>query len=183
MSFSASLREKLLLWCDRRCCLCKRRCDVLIEVHHIVPEGKGGSDDEDNAMPLCFDCHAKVSHYDTEQPIGTRFKFGELKKRRDQVYDEHTRHLVPALHYEIQRQGRALPDIGFIVTHPGQTPPVQLLVTIDVFLDGTVHNHPAADPLYRGTMRWNLNPSEGVNGHFYAIDDACKDGVDLRVGL
>ena len=75
MPFPPNLREKLLLWCDRRCCLCKKACDVFIEVHHIVPEGSpGGTDDEDNAIPLCFECHGRVSQYDTKQPIGTKFR-------------------------------------------------------------------------------------------------------------
>jgi 5-methylcytosine-specific restriction endonuclease McrA len=62
MPFPSEIREKLLLWCDRHCCLCKKACDVFIECHHIVPEAQGGGDDEDNAMPVCFDCHAKLSH-------------------------------------------------------------------------------------------------------------------------
>lgn len=28
-----------------------------MDVHHIVPEGKGGTDDIDNAAPLCPNCH------------------------------------------------------------------------------------------------------------------------------
>lgn len=182
MAFSPELREKLLLWCDRHCCLCKRVCDVFIEVHHIVPVGAGGADDEENAMPLCFDCHAKVSHYDSAQPLGTKFKPSELKQRRDQVYDEFTRHLVPALSYEIQRVGRELPDVGFQVKHPGQAPSVQLHVRLDTYLNGEVISAPG-DPLYQGKMRWNLNPNEGVNGHFHVPADACKLGVDLRVGV
>src|SRR5258706_10434908 len=99
-TFPDDVRERLLLWCDRHCCLCKRPCDVLIELHHIVPKAKGGDDTEDNAIPLCFDCHARVGHYDATQPKGTRYRPEELKRRRDQIYDEFTRHLVPPLDYQ-----------------------------------------------------------------------------------
>lgn len=37
-----------------RCCLCRR---LGIEIHHIIPLAEGGSDDEDNAAPLCPSCH------------------------------------------------------------------------------------------------------------------------------
>jgi hypothetical protein len=181
--FPSDIREKLLLWCDRHCCLGKKACDISIEVHHIVPEAAGGSDDEDNAMPLCFDCHSKVSHYDNSQPLGTKFKPQELKRRRDQVFDEFTRYLVPALHYEIQREGRELPDVGFIVLHPGNAPPVQLIVKLDTYINGTLLNRSDCDPLYRGQMRWNLNPASRVDGHFAIVDDATRKDADVRIGI
>ena len=184
MPFPPNLREKLLLWCDRRCCLCKKACDVFIEVHHIVPEGSpGGTDDEDNAIPLCFECHGRVSQYDTKQPIGTKFKPEELKKRRDQVYEEFTRHLVPALTYRIHQSGRILPDVGFSVFHNGDAPPVQVLVTLDTYVDGLLENANDADSPYRGRVRWNLNPKEGVNGHFQICSAACQGGRDVRTGV
>ena len=183
MSFSKSLREKVLLWCDRHCCLCKKPCDVFIEVHHIAPEGTGGSDEEDNAIPLCFECHGRVSHYDPKQPIGNMFKPDELKKRRDQIYDEFTRHLVPALSYKVHQSGRKLPDVGFSMTHLGDAPPVQVIVTLDTYIGGTLENIDDTDNLYRGGMRWNLNPKEGVNGHYRITEKASNDDIDLRVGL
>ena len=101
MAFDQKLRTAVLLWCDRHCCLCKKACGVNIEVHHIIPEASGGSNDIDNALPLCFNCHSEVSRYNTEQPMGTKYKPEELKARREQVYEEFTRHLVPPIHYEI----------------------------------------------------------------------------------
>lgn len=183
-SFPPSLRDKLLLWCDRHCCLCKKACDVFIEVHHIDPNG---GDDEDNAIPLCFDCHGKVSHYDPRQPIGTKFKSDELKTRRNQVYDDFTRHLVPALKYGlVQHLGgnrfRELPDVGLNVLHLGDAPPVQAEIRVDTYVNGTLENHPNLDPLYSGRLRWNLNPKEGVRGHFPLPLSACREGADVRVG-
>jgi hypothetical protein len=37
-----------------------------------------------NAIPLCFECHAEVHHYNPEHPKGRRFGSSELKGHRDQ---------------------------------------------------------------------------------------------------
>lgn len=37
-----------------RCCRCQK---ISIEVHHIVPQKEGGSNEIDNAAPLCSNCH------------------------------------------------------------------------------------------------------------------------------
>ena len=184
MPFAPGLREKLLLWCDRHCCLCKKACDVFIEVHHIIPEGRpDGTNDEDNAIPLCFECHGRVSQYDENQPIGTKFKPEELKKRRDQVYEEFTRHLVPPLIYKVQQGSRRLPDVGFTIHHLGNAPSVQVLVTLDTYVNGVIRTIDDMDPVYRGGLRWNLNPMEGVNGHFPLPKEACQVGTDIRIGV
>lgn len=39
-----------------RCCICETD---EIEIHHIVPQADGGPDDEDNAAPLCPNCHER----------------------------------------------------------------------------------------------------------------------------
>jgi hypothetical protein len=36
------------------CCLCRA---LGVEVHHIIPQAEGGSDEQDNAAPLCPSCH------------------------------------------------------------------------------------------------------------------------------
>jgi hypothetical protein len=47
MPFSHEVKTRALLWCDRHCCLCKKACGPNIEVHHIVQESDGGSNDID----------------------------------------------------------------------------------------------------------------------------------------
>ena len=101
MPFPDKVRLQALLWCDRHCCLCKKACDIHIALHHLNPESEGGSNDIDNAMPLCFDCHAKVEHYNNQHPRGTKYNIKELKERREQVYEEFTRHLVPSVGHQI----------------------------------------------------------------------------------
>jgi hypothetical protein len=51
-----------------------------------VPESKGGLDVLDNAIPLCFDCHAEVEHYNPQHPKGRKFTESELKGHRDAWY-------------------------------------------------------------------------------------------------
>ncbi len=177
--FSPEQRERLLLWCARHCCLCGEACDVLIDVHHIVPRADGGTNDDDNAIPLCFDCHGKVGHYNAMHPKGNRFRESELKKRREQVYDQHTRHLVPRLHLRVTGAPRQLPNVGFEAIHPGGAPAVQLAVDLQAWADGSRLPW-IGDALYSGGPRWNLNPGDGVAGHF-EVDGRALSARDIRI--
>jgi len=68
MGFPATIRERALVASARHCCVCHRYKGINIEVHHIAPEASGGSNDFDNAVVLCFDCHADAGHYNAEHP-------------------------------------------------------------------------------------------------------------------
>ena len=57
-----------------------------MEVHHITPQKDGGEDTFENAIPLCFDCHAEVGAYNTSHPKGVKFSKTELKRHRDNWY-------------------------------------------------------------------------------------------------
>src|SRR6516165_11946276 len=89
-NFPVSVRRTVLLWSDRHCCLCKKACGLDIEVDHIKPVAAGGTNAIDNAIPLCYKCHAKVHHYNDLHPRGTKYWNEELKIRREQVYEEFT---------------------------------------------------------------------------------------------
>ena len=54
MPFSEALKTDLRKRADMRCCVCHA---IGVEIHHIIPEAKGGPDTEDNAAPLCPGCH------------------------------------------------------------------------------------------------------------------------------
>lgn len=58
MAFKQDEVEKLLADTGRRCCLCGTLHKV--QVHHITPLNEGGTDDIDNAIPLCPNCHDEV---------------------------------------------------------------------------------------------------------------------------
>jgi len=176
----------VLLWCDRHCCLCKKACGVNIEVHHLVPKGKDGGDEIENAMPLCFDCHSEVLRYNDKHPRGTKYKVDELKARRDQVYEEFTRSLVPPIHYTITQRlpaggVRQLPDVGFWIQNLGDSLPVRGRVLLDIILNGNPTGPPAVG-YYSGQKLWNLNPRSGVSGHF-PLPDGIGDDVRIEVKI
>ena len=86
MSFPPSVKTAVLTRCQRICTLCHRRVGVRMEAHHIVAAADGGADTEDNAIGLCFDCHAEVGHYNPRHPKGNRYSPAELRARRDDLY-------------------------------------------------------------------------------------------------
>lgn len=58
MAFKQEEIEQLLAETGRRCCLCGMLHKI--QVHHIVSRDDGGTDDIDNAIPLCPNCHDEV---------------------------------------------------------------------------------------------------------------------------
>lgn len=185
MAFSEVVRSRALLWCDRHCCVCKKACGVYIEVHHIDEEEKPGRDDMDNAIPLCFECHSHVAHYNVGHPRGTKYKHAEQKKRREQVYEEFTRHLVPPIHYEVtqrshEKQSRKLPDVGFNLTHHGRGLPVKVRVSLEIALGRKRFGSPDS-PYYNGRKLWHLNPYFSHRGHFGITEKALTGRGRLQV--
>lgn len=80
------VKANVLYKCKRYCCLCEQYKGIGIEVHHILPKAKGGGDTEDNAIPLCFHCHAEVERYNPQHPKGNNYSAKELKLIRDNFY-------------------------------------------------------------------------------------------------
>lgn len=184
MPFDEKLRTRVLLWSDRHCCLCKKSCGVNIEVDHISPESEGGPSDIDNAIPLCFDCHSEAHRYNSQHPRGNKFKPAELKARREQVYEEFTRHLVPPVHWEVTQVligggTRKFPDAGFVLSHLGDSLPVHAKVVLHRLQDKgrplVVAGH------YDGSKLWRLNPRFSVFGHFPLPESTTENTVRLEV--
>jgi hypothetical protein len=88
MSFPARVKKQALVACGRCCCICHKFCGVKIEVHHIREESEGGSNAADNAIPLCFDCHADMRSYDHKHPKGNKYSEPELRCHRDNWYQK-----------------------------------------------------------------------------------------------
>jgi hypothetical protein len=84
MAFNRSDADQLLAACHRRCCVCHRYCGVKIELHHIDPSGSGGGDGIDNAIPVCFECHAEIQLYNDAHPRGRKFHPEELRVHKEQ---------------------------------------------------------------------------------------------------
>lgn len=87
MGFPNNVRDKVLVKCKRHCCLCGKYVGINMELHHIRQKADGGDDTEDNCIPLCFDCHAKVKSYNPHHPKGLKYSERELKQRRNEVYE------------------------------------------------------------------------------------------------
>lgn len=83
MSFARSDVDKLLADCHRRCCICHQYCGVKMETDHIVPQADGGQDAIDNAIAVCFECHAEIHCYNDNHPRGRKFRPEELRMHRD----------------------------------------------------------------------------------------------------
>jgi len=74
----------LLARCHRRCCICHRFCGFKMETDHITPVGKDGSDDVDNAIPVCLECHAEIHCYNPAHPRGRKYTEEELREHKRQ---------------------------------------------------------------------------------------------------
>lgn len=187
--FSEEDRIKVLLWCERHCCLCGKSCETNIVIHHIEQKGEKLSD-IDNAMPLCFDCHGKINSYNPKHPLGTSFRINEIKARRDQIYENFTRNLVPPIHFEITQvtngnpaqSRRIFPNLGFNISHNGVAfLPVNALVEARFILGqedlGVIQD---STGYYSGRTEWNLNPTSIVYGNFSAPSACASSSLDLK---
>ena len=84
MAFPRDEVSALLSRCHRRCCICHRFCGVKIETDHIVPIAEGGGDNIENAIPVCFECHAEIHSYNDSHPRGRKFLPDELRLHKEQ---------------------------------------------------------------------------------------------------
>ncbi len=55
MPFNESIKRKVKERAHYRCCLCRKYW--VAHVHHIKPEAESGPNTEENAAPLCANCH------------------------------------------------------------------------------------------------------------------------------
>jgi len=183
--FNSEDKIKCLLWCDRHCCLCEKNCGTDIEVAHIDRK----LNNIDNAIPLCYECHAKVGHYNNYHPKGNKYGAVELKSRREQIYEKYTSKLVPPVDFQITQilatgQKRQFPDIGFNIFHVGDSLPVKALVYLELFVGGRAL--PKLAGHYYGEEFWNLNPRMGFQGHFSAPNDVLQknsERFEIKVNI
>lgn len=84
MAINEKKAAELMALCHRRCCICHRFCGVKMELHHMQPKESGGSDDIDNIIAVCFECHAEIASYNDKHPRGRKFKLEELRLHKKQ---------------------------------------------------------------------------------------------------
>jgi HNH endonuclease len=73
MGFNRAEADALLVACHRRCCVCHRFCGFKMELHHMDQGSESEDDSIENAIPLCFECHAEVQLYNDSHPRGRKF--------------------------------------------------------------------------------------------------------------
>lgn len=49
---------KGLDYCDD--VFCENCGNVAVDIHHVLPKGRGGGDEAENLIALCRDCHIKA---------------------------------------------------------------------------------------------------------------------------
>ena len=77
MAFLESVKQSVKEKANFTCCWCNDR-QQKVEIHHIVPQAEGGSDEEINAAPLCSNCHTSYG--------GNPELRKEIRSRRDAWY-------------------------------------------------------------------------------------------------
>jgi len=164
-------RAKLFLWCARHCCFCGKACTTNMELHHIDEDSS--NNDEDNLIPVCFDCHGELPRYNPKHPKGSKYRHLEIKKRRDQIYDLYTLPYVRQVDIKISKYfhhvkdnvERQWGDFSCTVKILSHDFPVKLRLRIEPY-----HNNQrlevTLDEIYSGQALLNLNPSQIFFGHF-----------------
>jgi hypothetical protein len=106
-----------------------------------------------------------------------------LKARREQVYEEFTRHLIPPVYCDITNilsptEKRQFPDAGFNLIHYGDSLPVNVKTILEIIREG----HPSLKLTghYGGESFWNLNPRFRHAGHF-TLPEVVYDEPLIRV--
>jgi hypothetical protein len=93
--FSEATKKEVREKAGFQCCRCH---NIGVQVHHIIPQEHGGSNDIDNAAPLCPRCH----DYFGANPV----KRKEIKQMRDWWYQR------IEMMYPDNRQKAGLEDIN-----------------------------------------------------------------------
>jgi hypothetical protein len=63
MSIPNTVRNQLLIEARHRCTICTEKC---FEIHHIIEQSEGGTDDPENLIVLCPNCHQHRYHRSKE---------------------------------------------------------------------------------------------------------------------
>lgn len=63
MAIVKAIRDQLLVEARHRCTICAEKC---FEIHHIIEQAEGGTDDAENLIVLCPNCHQHRYHRSSE---------------------------------------------------------------------------------------------------------------------
>jgi hypothetical protein len=99
-----------------------------METDHIVPEAEGGDDSIENAIPVCFECHAEIHSYNDKHPRGRKYLPEELRSHKEQWL----------------KLCQERPDILVSASRVSDVGPLQALID-ELELNATIASRPAAD--------------------------------------
>jgi len=188
--FKESDKVKMLLWSGRHCCICRKACGDKIEIAHIDPKAGKHMNDIDNGIPVCHDHHVEIGRYNDKHPLGNKWRIKELKKIRDQAYDDYTRHLIPKrVVFEITQvirripllPRRKFPSVGFNLL-VGDSPPLRAKVEVK-FILGKRNLGMMKDKTgyYSGEREWSLQSNSITFGNFSVPKNCAKSTKDVRI--
>ena len=104
-NYGYSSRRSAILHRDNYTCQCCGKKNCRLEVHHIKFKSNGGTDDEENLITLCEDCHKKVHR-------------GEivLEKKPKKMGLKHATHMSIIRSYLLKVYPQAIETFGFVTS-------------------------------------------------------------------
>ena len=191
IEFTEDIKLKRLLWSARHCGICGKPCGLDIEIAHIE---QNGDHSQDNATPAYYYCHANMGRYNTQHTLGNKYRFKEIKKTRDQIYEKYTSELIPSMlttiHPRTTQANSILPKVAVSVNLVGRFIPVKARIIATTYIDGKKIKRkipPGEKPYYTGKITWNLNPGLTFFGNFTLpikdINNFTHLQIELRITI
>jgi len=84
MAIPTKIADEILVRSARHCCICRKFRPLHLQIHHIIEQSEGGTDDIDNLIPICTYCHSDVH---TKTQLTRRFTSDELSMHRESVFE------------------------------------------------------------------------------------------------
>lgn len=103
-NYGYSSRREAILHRDNYTCQCCGKKNCRLEVHHVKFRSNGGTDDEENLITLCEDCHKGVHN-------GTVTLNKKPKKRKNL---KHATHMSIIRSYLLKKYPNAIETFGFV---------------------------------------------------------------------
>ena len=105
-NYSYSSRREAILRRDNYTCQCCGKKNCRLEVHHVKFKSNGGTDDEENLITLCEDCHKGVH-------AGTVVLSKKPKKSKNL---KHATHMSIIRSYLLRKYPNAIETFGFVTS-------------------------------------------------------------------
>lgn len=105
-NYGYSSRREAILHRDNYTCQCCGKKNCRLEVHHIKFKSNGGTDDEENLLTLCEDCHKGVH-------TGTVVLSKKPKKSKNLKY---ATHMSIIRSYLLKKYPNAIETFGFVTS-------------------------------------------------------------------